>query len=304
MALIGSKALHVIFDPPRPDGSFENQTLQYLREVGENRSILFLAFAPKAAGTYFRQAAMYAIDGQLVRIAHAQGGRDGTPYLPTVLVCCLDSDSPETIAHIHMQALAANRHFIEAFGLRPIIMMRSIPDMLASFWDMLEFDPTARAEGLNCQIPDNFVDQSRAQKADFMVDVIAPWYASYFATWKSFVDDAPETICVLHYNDFCADPTTALHAALAHAGFFVSRAKCRDSLDLVWTERSVYRYNKGMPGRGKEYFSHFHLEKLRRLLCYYPQLESWLPELMGNHEAVAAHTELVINFASGIQKVA
>ncbi len=129
-----------------------------------------------------------------------------------------------------MQALAANRHFIEAFGLRPIIMMRSIPDMLASFWDMLEFDPTARAEGLNCQIPDNFVDQSRAQKADFMVDVIAPWYASYFATWKSFVDDAPETICVLHYNDFCADPTTALHAALAHAGFFVSRAKCRDVL--------------------------------------------------------------------------
>ncbi|MGA7711427.1 MAG: hypothetical protein WCA81_05960 [Rhizomicrobium sp.] len=304
MALIGSKALQVIFDQPRSDGTFENQTLQYLREVGEYRSILLLAFAPKAAGTYFRQAAIYAVDGQLVRIAHAQGGRDGTPYLPTVLVCCLDSDAPDTITHIHMQALAANRHFIEAFGLKPIIMNRSIPDMLASFWDMLELDPTARAEGLNCQIPDNFIEQSRAQKADFMVDVIAPWYASYYATWKSFVDDAPETICVLHYKDFCADPTTSLHAALAHAGFFISRAKCSASLDRVWRERSIYRYHKGKQGRGKEYFSSLHVEKLRRLLSYYPQLEPWSPELMGYSEAVLLHQEPAQIFATCIQKVA
>ena len=304
MALIGSKALEVIFDQPRPDGTFENRTLQYLREIGEYRTILLLAFAPKAAGTYFRQAAMYATDGQLVRIAHAQGGRDGTPYLPNVLVCCLDADSPESITHIHMQALAANRHFIEAFGLKPIIMIRNIADMLASFWDMLEFDPTARAEGLNCQIPENFVDLSRAQKADFMIDIIAPWYMSYFATWKSFVDDAPATTRVLHYRDFCSDPATSLHAALAHAGFFISRAKCSAALDRVWKERSDYRYNKGKQGRGKEYFSPFHLEKLRRLLSYYPQLESWSSELMGNSEAVSLNAEPAQGFSAGIQRVA
>ena len=36
----------------------------------------------RAAGTFLRTAAVAAIDGQLIRVVHAQGGRDGQPYLP------------------------------------------------------------------------------------------------------------------------------------------------------------------------------------------------------------------------------
>ena len=47
---------------------------------------MVLAFAPKAAGTYLRSAAIAAMDGQLVRTVHAQGGRDASFYLPTFLL--------------------------------------------------------------------------------------------------------------------------------------------------------------------------------------------------------------------------
>ena len=98
-----------------------------------------LAFAPKAAGTFFRTAIIHAIDGKIVRVTQASGGRDATPYLPTFVMYYSGGVTDNTlVAHIHMLALPANIHFLEAFDIRPIIMKRSIPDMLASYWDMLE----------------------------------------------------------------------------------------------------------------------------------------------------------------------
>ena len=243
--------------------------------------MLLLAFAPKSAGTYFREAAINAIGGVLMRMCHAQAGRDGTPYLPNVLARCLEDEALHTVAHIHMQALTGNRNFIDAFGLKPVIMIRDLADMLASLLDMFETDPVARAEGVNCQIPYNFLELPRDVKLDFMIDVIAPWYASYFATWKDFVDDAPKTVCVLRYPDFCRNPCETLHKALIHSGFVVTRDKCLRSLEEVWRAKEDYRFNKGVSGRGRQYFSPAHFERLHRLLSYYPQLKRWVPDLLG-----------------------
>src|SRR5665213_4207643 len=162
-AVLDSNALQAVFAQPTPDGAFEGDILAYLRSVGARRPILFLAFAPKAAGTFFRQAAAYAIGGDVFRMAHAQGGRDGTPYLPNLLACYLDKDLPHLIAHIHMQAFTANRHLLSALGIRPVIMLRNIPDMLTSFWDMLDTDEAARKDGLNCVVPEDFTSFSDAQ---------------------------------------------------------------------------------------------------------------------------------------------
>lgn len=279
-SFIDNEAINTIFAQPLPDGSFEPPVRNYLRSIGARRPLLLLAFAPKSAGTYFRQAAMHAINGRLIRMCHAQGGRDGTLYLPNVLACCLDDSAQATVTHIHMQALDGNRHFIEAVGLKPVIMIRNLADMLASFLDMLETDPTARAEGLNCQIPGDFCDLERSDKLDFVIDVIAPWYASYFATWKSYVDADPNTVCVLHYQDFCDGPAKALYKAISHAGFVTTERECLKSLEQVWEARDNYRYNKGVSGRGKNYFSPGHFARLQKLLSYYPQLSGWLPGLL------------------------
>src|SRR4051812_49938157 len=103
-AIIDNNAIQAVFAQPEPDGAFESNYVAYLRSVGALRPVLFLAFAPKVAGTFFRQAAMEVVGGALFRTSHAQGGRDGTPYLPNLLACYLDKDLPEIVVHIHMQA--------------------------------------------------------------------------------------------------------------------------------------------------------------------------------------------------------
>jgi hypothetical protein len=282
-------AILTAFDVPRSDGAFEGATLSYLRQLGARRPFVMLAFAPKAAGTFFREAAIEAIGGHLFRAVHAQGGRDATLYLPSFITAFLDKDHTRPVAHVHMQALISNRHFIDAFDLKPVIMIRNIPDMLASYWDMLEKDVVARHDGLNCRIPSDFLDMSHAEKADFMVDIMGPWYASYFASWKTYAEAAPGRVLVLRYADFCADPATALHATLTHSGHQVSRDRCEAALDKVWRNKEQFRFNKGVVGRGREYFTTGQIKGLSRQLSYYKSLRSWVPELLGESAIISLH---------------
>jgi hypothetical protein len=160
--------------------------------------------------------------------------------------------------------------------LRPVIMLRSLPDMLASYWDMLENDPAARTEGLNCAIPEGFLTMSRDDKADFLTDILAPWYASYFASWLDFAADSPERVCVLTYRDFLANPAAALHAALAHARLAQPLIVCQAAVNKVWKERLEHRFNHGVEGRGRRYFSTSRIARMARLLSHYDiPREAW-----------------------------
>jgi hypothetical protein len=269
------------FLQPDYDGTFRGSLADYLSGLSMRRPVLFFAFAPKAAGTFLRSAAIDAVGGSLVRAVHAQGGRDAQLYLPVFIHYYLGGmcEGP-MVVHVHMQALAGNRRFLEALGIRPIVMLRPIPDMLASYWDMLTTNAEARAEGLNCPIPAGFAEFSPAQKADFMIDMIAPWYVAYFATWLDYAQTRPDDVCLLRYADFVADPAAVLEAALDHAELPRARIICERALAIAWKERDALRFNKGSAGRGKAYFSPAHLDRLSRMLRYHPVLDDWHAALM------------------------
>jgi hypothetical protein len=280
-ATIDSTAVSAAFSQPDHDGTFRGAFADYLRDLGKRRPVLLFAFAPKAAGTFLRSAAIDAVGGQLVRVVHAQGGRDAQPYLPTFIAYYLGGMCKgPLVAHMHLQALPANRRFLEALGIRPIVMLRPIPDMLASFWDMLVASEEGRVEGLNCPIPARFLEFSPAEKADFMIEMIAPWYVGYFATWLDYARERPDDICLLTYSDFTADPAAVLQSALTHAGLARPREVCEAALAISWKDRGSLRFNKGAMGRGKDYFSPAQLARLSRMLNYHPVLDGWRGALL------------------------
>ena len=86
---------------------------------------------------------------------------------------------------------------------------------------------------------------------------------------------------MLRYSAFRRNAVEPFHSALTHAGFVVSRSTCEAALARAWSERDAVRFNKGAEGRGKNYFSPRHIADLSRKLSFYPQLEDWMPELMG-----------------------
>lgn len=271
---LDADAIQAAFSQPGNDGEFTGDFLKYLRMLSLRRQILMFAFAPKAAGTFLRTAAIAAIQGQLFRAAFAQGGRDAEPYLPIFIRYYYGLLGEKTlVTHVHMQALPANRHFIDALDLKPIVMLRPIRDMLASYWDMLETDDAALQDGLNCRFPQDFRSLPRERKADFLVDILGPWYASYFASWLEYEESDPGRVLILDYDAFRADPAGALEQVLAHADMPRTRQVCEAAMRGAWNERGELRFNRGVAGRGKDYFSDAHAARIANLLSYYPVLD-------------------------------
>jgi hypothetical protein len=278
--LFDIEATQAAFSVAACDGAYDPDFANYLAELGETRPSVVLAFPPKAAGTFLRSAAITAIQGALVRTVHSQGGRDASFYLPTFLLYYAGGFPARTlVTHVHMQALPANRHFIDALGLKPVVMMRAIPDMLVSYWDMLESD-LSPDNWLNAQVPEHFAQMEHQAKGDFLIDMFGPWYASYYATWLAYADAAPERVLVLDYGDFRADPAGVLERLLVHSGIPRDRAHCQAALQAVWEERQAFRFNQGVSGRGTERFSREQIERLRRQVSYYPNLEGVVERLV------------------------
>lgn len=289
MVALSPESASAVFAQPRPDGGFDGQVRVHLRQLGRRRPVVLLAFPPKAAGTYFRTAVVWAVEGQLVRAVHAQGGRDAQLYLPTFVSYYAGAVTTlNMVAHVHMQALPANIQFLEMFDIRPIVMTRSIPDMLASYWDMLENDPEARKDGLNCLIPPDFCDMPERAKADFLIDILGPWYASYFATWYRYAESDPDRVCMLAYDEFRDEPADTLMRAVAHARLPRSFEQCRAALDRAWGMRDKCRYNKAESGRGELYFEAEHIARLERMLRAYRVLAPHTAHLLPQRRPMLA----------------
>jgi hypothetical protein len=266
---------------PRSDGSFEPEQSAFLKTLGQRRRSVLLAFAPKAAGTFLRTALIYAVEGQLTRVIHAQGGRDGTPYLPCYLLYLGGGFPASTlITHVHMQALPANRHLVEALDLKPVIMLRSVPDMLVSYLDMIDAELASPDHWLNLAIPPSFAGWDAGRRADFLIDTLMPWYASYFATWRDFLRAAPGRVKVLRFADVRARPAEAVQAILDHSGLSCSEEMCELAVEMVWRERFESRFNRGEDGRGRNRFTADQLARIERMLFAHYGLEDWRAELM------------------------
>jgi hypothetical protein len=277
---LDQNAISAAFSQPDHDGRFSGSYADYLEKLSRKKHAVFFAFPPKAAGTFLRTAAIVAIDGQLIRIVHAQGGRDAQLYLPVLVsYYCGALGTKPMVAHVHMQALAGNRAIVDVFGLKPIVMIRPIPDMLASYWDMLETDDVALQDGLNCQFPRDFRSRQRSQKAAFLVDMVAPWYVGYYATWVEYAAQCPDKVLVLDYDEFAQAPDVALEQILLHSGIARSRALCQKTIEQVWSERAQWRFNLGRSGRGEEYFEPHLLRRIRDLLSHYPSLDGFMERL-------------------------
>jgi len=60
-----------------------------------------------------------------------------------------------------------------------------------------------------------------------------------------------------------------------------SLEECTAAIDAAWQDRHGLRFNEGVDGRGYGYFSMAHMERLTRMLSYYPATQNWRSQLIG-----------------------
>lgn len=277
---LDSNSIIAILSQPNPDGSYPTDLGSYLADVSGRRRVVLLSFPPKCGGTFLRASAVYAVDGHLYRACYAQGGREAQFYLPVFLKYYLDDTAPNMVTHVHMQALPGNCNFIRALNLKPVTMLRSISDMLVSYHDMFLHEDGMLLENVSCKVPNSYPGLSQKEQADFLIYMMAPWYVAYYGSWIEYAASEPERVLVLNFKDLHNKPTDMLYKIMTHSGFDCDEQHCQRCVDMVWQKKDNLRYNKGVSGRGRDFFLPQHFAHLEKLLSQYPVLKPYREELL------------------------
>lgn len=235
---------------------------QDLRADQLGKNILIACF-PKSGSTLLKKVLCEATgfgDGHFVG-AYQQNEQE--ICLPNVLDCARS----DLVIQQHCRATEPNLHLLQAFGVRPIILVRNIFDVLLSFKEFCDVGAYS-----NTFFP-NYRLLSEEQRCALMVDDRAPWYVNFFAGWQRAVAGGRIDGFWLTYKDFIADPRTAIEEILKFQGIAVDPGRLARAAGLVGRNEGDTRFNKGVAGRGSTAFSPAQVEQIQRLASYHPDVD-------------------------------
>ena len=92
---------------------------------------IFIACVPKSASTFLKNLLVNLTGFQDVFMVYAAGQTEHELYLPTVR----EFAHFDTVTQQHCRASDANVHIMQAFGIRPIVLVRDIFDSVVSLLD-------------------------------------------------------------------------------------------------------------------------------------------------------------------------
>ncbi len=131
--------------------------------------------------------------------------------------------------------------YMKEFGLRPIVLIRNIFDVVPSLVDHHTIEnhiyPSAWA-------PTDIASRSFEEQAHFVTQMAIPWYFNFFMSWQDCEDKL-----LVHYEDLVAEPGQVLRRVCAHFNIEVSSEQIAAAIERASTNGR--RKNKVAPGRGK-----------------------------------------------------
>lgn len=228
-------------------------------ELGDRPRIL-IAAQPKSGSTWF-SAQLSAMTGlpQLPLIP-AYGGRE--QELSELRLAILAKKG--FVACHHLRWSEITNQWIDRFGLRTIVLVRNLFDVVVSTNDHLDREGFGGGNPMLWLEPE-FLKRPKAERLDMLVDLLVPWHLHFFLSWHR---SGRKDLVFLSYEDiFGAAPVPAMEALCERMGLDYRIAEGATSPDL---EKGTRR-NVGRSGRGKEQLSPYQIERIEKMVRHYPQ---------------------------------
>ena len=279
---LGQAGLQLLFAQPNIHGDYAPQIVDEIRRMRQGRHYVFLAFPPKCGGTFIRSVVGRAAGAgpDPMRPGIAMGGRDVVPYLPMLAAQMLSQSGPKAfMTHAHMVGHHANIQVLNLFGIKPVVMKRSIPDMLCSFAEMVDVEGRDGNGGYNWSIlcgvhtDESFAALDREERTDFLVYYQAPWYMQFYASWLRAGRNKHIPVHWIAYDEFRADPVRTITGILDYYGLLDRAMLVPGLIAQAEANKTSLRFNKGLSGRGAAFLKPRHLEHLHRLAGGYPDID-------------------------------
>ena len=242
---------------------------------------LLLAFAPKVGGTFLRSVlidlgAAKNFNAALCRGSYATGNQERDIYYPSLLAQHIktfpDKRKGFHVKHLHLQANDPNRRLIELFNIRTVVMKRNLLDTLKSFFDHGERVGESRLEDCVLRLGNVYPNLDFDEKKKAIIAFALPWYLQFFLSWREYTDycesEGLRKPFWTSYNDL-AENAVQLVLDLTEAldlGMTVRKYDVEMALKKALRQKEALRFNKGINGRGLEFFNQEEQDEINKLI--------------------------------------
>lgn len=223
---------------------------------------IFIACVPKSASTFLKNVLVSLTGFKDVFMVYAAGQTEHELYLPTLR----QAAHLDTVTQQHCRASDANIHLMQAFGIRPIVLVRNIFDSVMSLLDFYNI----QGAFYNTYFRADFQDLDEETKIDLIIDNVIPWYFQFVASWSLAEKQQRLPIHWLSYEDLLADKPAALQRVLNFYGLGAHEKAVAAKIAETESEGRKIRFNKGVSGRGKIGLSDQQKERIRGFSRYHP----------------------------------
>ena len=225
---------------------------------------LFIACVPKSASTFLKNLLANVTGYRDLFAVYAAGQSEHEIYLPTLR----EFAHLDTVTQQHCRASDANVHLMQAFGIRPVVLVRNIFDSVMS---LLDFYNKGAFQTSYFRADWPALDEEA--KIDLLIENVIPWYFQFVASWDLAEKQQRLELHWLSYEDLVADKASSILKVLEFYGLGASRRGVEQRIGEIESEERKIRFNKGVTGRGKSGLSDRQKEQIRHLTRFYPSTD-------------------------------
>jgi hypothetical protein len=172
------------------------------------------------------------------------------------------------VSRLHLKYSLPTQELINNFGLRPVVLVRNIFDVIISFKDHIikGLDRGDNSTHFSMiWVDEDFKKLDPAKRLEFIVDLAIPWYICFFLSWNECRDKI-----LITYEDLINDTGGTVKHLL-------------NKLEISASDESISEYiykaskaetlkNVAKIGRGEE-LSQKLVDKVNRFASYYPSVD-------------------------------
>jgi len=174
-----------------------------------------------------------------------------------------------TVTQQHARASEANIQVMQAFGVKPVVLVRNIFDSTASLLDFY-------TKGFTFSTffnKEEFLAFDDVQKIDLLIDYALPWYFQFVASWQRAEKEQRLAVKWLTYEEMIVDKAATIDTILNFYGMSAPIGAISQKIAEIESDGEKNRFNKGISGRGKILLSETQRARIVSLAKYFPSTD-------------------------------
>ena len=261
--------LYAVVNAAVGNGLAPEGEVDFAKERGK-KPLVVVAAAPKSGSTFLVNTLRRVTGLRGFRLCAAYATNEHDLYLPAL--CLMNQHG--CVSQLHMKGTFHNAALMRVFGIKPIILVRRIEDIVVSLQHSLSGKLQRPTIGTG-QEGYSFVWLDRCTKGlsderllDMIIDLAVPWFVNFYVSWHRLCEQRAVDALWVTYEQLFAEKEKTLRQVLEFLGFGDIR-----EIDPDILSRKYLTFRDGSIGQGAVALTAEQRSRIRDRFSYYPEID-------------------------------